>query len=388
MDSMSTKPKIGLIYGLSTFVNGVPHIEGALRFIKVLEPLCDEIIWITANNFEVENKISKKVIPVKVSWSDVRDKPILIQAWYYLSHQFKIMLNLVKLKKVDIVIFASGLDFYVVPISFARILLRKKVIIKSDGRSSLAARWYVGKGKKYKIAPIKLMESIAYFLANKIDADSTHAISLNNMQRYKNKICVTTADSYVDPHLFSKTKELEERKYNVGYIGRFHWKKGVLEFVYSLRSISESKHFKAVMIGNGPLDSEIRKALIATNTQNKVEVMGWVKPEELADYLNDTKLVIIPSYGEGMPLILLEAIACGCIVIATSVGSIPQVIQDVKTGFILEGNSPDQIAAGIIRAQTHRDLDSIAQESRALIEKEYTYAAAVERYQSMLASMN
>ena len=79
-----------------------------------------------------------------------------------------------------------------------------------------------------------------------------------------------------------------------------------------------------------------------------------------------------------------EAMACGTPVLATPVGAIPDVIKDGETGFILENNSQEYIAENVTRALEHPNLDEIVKNARELVEKKYTYEAAVERYRTIL----
>ena len=132
--------------------------------------------------------------------------------------------------------------------------------------------------------------------------------------------------------------------------------------------------------GNGPLFDEIKNKLKTNGAYDKVKLTGWIPHDDLPDCLNELKLVVLPSYTEGLPNIMLEAMACGTPVLATPVGAIPDVIKDEETGFIMEDNSPECIAENIKRALNHQDLDKIVKNARELVEKEYTYEAAVERY--------
>ncbi len=384
----SGKPKIGFIAGLSTFVDGVPHAEGALRLIEVLEPLSDEIIWVTARGLTTEHKAPSKIVPIEIEWNDVHAKPFFSQAWYHLSQQAKISLKLLSLKKkVDIYIF-KAIDFYVLPMLFARLVLRRKVIIKSDGRPSSEAARYVGRGKKFKLVWFKLVEGLAYSLANTIVVDSYHAMSINRMSKYLKKIHINSADAYVTTQFLRKAKELSQRKYDVGYVGRFSRKKGILEFLQSLSLLPSNEYLKVAIIGGQPEDAEIQRLLADVKAQNKAEVIGWIEPEEVPQYLNEIKLLVIPSYGEGMPRAALEAMACGCVVVATPVGSLPEIIQDGKTGFILKDNSPHQIAEDIARVLSHPDLDGISNNARTLIEREYTYEVMLEKWYKLLTMLS
>lgn len=84
---------------------------------------------------------------------------------------------------------------------------------------------------------------------------------------------------------------------------------------------------------------------------------------------------------------MLEAMACGTVVLATPVGGIPEVIKDGVNGFIMEDNSPECIARNVMRALGHPDLEQVTANARVLIEQEYNYEAAVERYRNILESL-
>lgn len=124
------------------------------------------------------------------------------------------------------------------------------------------------------------------------------------------------------------------------------------------------------------------------NLNNKVELTGWIPHDELPDYSNMLKLIVLPSYTEGLPNVMLEAMACGTPVLATPVGTIPDVIKDGETGFIMENNNPECVAENVIRVLEHPDLDKIVKNARELVEKEYTYEAAVERYRMILKELS
>ena len=116
-------------------------------------------------------------------------------------------------------------------------------------------------------------------------------------------------------------------------------------------------------------------------------MLRWIPHDELPEYLNELKLLVLPSYTEGLPNIMLEAMACGTPVLATPVGAIPDVINDGENGFILESNNPEYIAENAIRALNYPNLDKIVKNARELVEKEITYEGAVERYRKILKEL-
>ena len=183
-------------------------------------------------------------------------------------------------------------------------------------------------------------------------------------------------------------KKFGERDNLVGYIGRLSEEKGTLNFVKAIPEISKEKDDLEFLIGgDGQLCDKIKKHLDENNLNDKVNLAGWIPHDKLPDYLNGLKLVVLPSYTEGLPNLMLEAMACGTPVLATPVGAIPDMITDEESGFILEDNSPECIAENVIRALEHPDLERIVKNARALVEREFTYEAAVERYRKILENI-
>ena len=81
--------------------------------------------------------------------------------------------------------------------------------------------------------------------------------------------------------------------------------------------------------------------LIGSHVNKNVTLVGWISHDELPSYLNMLKLLVVPSYTEGLPNIVIEAMSCGTPVLATPVGGVPDLIEDGITGFILEDNFPE-----------------------------------------------
>jgi glycosyltransferase involved in cell wall biosynthesis len=264
-------------------------------------------------------------------------------------------------------------------------LLRKTVILSLAASSPKIAESNKDVFFLDKIA--KFLEIINYIFANRIILYSPNFIKEWNLEKYRDKIFIAH-EHFLDFDKFKIKKEFDKRNNLVGYIGRLSEEKGVLNFVKAIPEILKERNDLEFLIGgDGQLRDEIEKYLDEKDLNDKVKLTGWIPHDELPEYLNELKLLVLPSYTEGLPNIMLEAMACGTPVLATPVGAIPDVIKDGETGFIMENNSPECIAKNVIRALNHPNLEKIAENGRELVEKEFTYEAAVERYKEILEEL-
>ena len=295
--------------------------------------------------------------------------------------QLRISNKLVKLAgNVDlwIFLFADGL---VLPMLTTK-LLRKKTVFVFTGSVTNVKMDEIEKDLLIKVSA--LLQNINYHLSDKIVMYSERLVEEQNVQKYRNKISIAH-HHFFDFDKFKVSKRLNERENLIGYIGRLREIKGVLNFVEAIPTILQERNDISFLIGgDGPLREKLERYLEGEKLNDKVQLTGWIPREEFSTYLNELKLFVLPSYTEGLPYILLEVMACGTPVLATPVGAVPDVIKDEETGFILENNSPECIARNMMRVLNYPDLDKIVENARELVEKEFTYEAAVERYRKIL----
>jgi len=258
-------------------------------------------------------------------------------------------------------------------------MLNKPVILILPGSSSTLK---FANDPFYHVA--KIFESINLSLFNAIILYSLSLINEWDLEKYEDKILIARRH-FLDFKKFSVIKSFNQRNNCVGYIGRLSGEKGIFNLIEAIPEIlGKFNDIEFLIIGDGDLKEKINSYLYKHNLSSNVRLLGWVPHDELPSFLNKLKLVILPSYTEGLPNIMLEAMACGTPVLATSVGAIPDVITDDKTGFIMENNSPECIAENVIRALNSPDMEQIAEAGKRFVEKNFTFESVVERWKELL----
>ena len=229
-----------------------------------------------------------------------------------------------------------------------------------------------------------VISKICYSLCNEIVLYSPSLVSYWNLESYRHKILIAHRH-FLDFETFTVTNLFPDRPLLVGYIGRLSGEKGVQHFAQALPVIlGHQQGLRVIIGGDGQLMDSIVTYLQEEGIGAHVNLPGWISHDELPRFLNQLRLLVLPSYTEGLPNIMLEAMACGTPVLATPVGAVPDVIIDGKTGFIMENNSPECIAENVIRALEHPDLEQIAEVGRRFVEENFTFERVVKRWKEVL----
>ena len=372
-----TLPNISVVTHSSIPKAGIVPLS---NLVNILSPFASEIHIITGDIVDTLLYEYGNIHIYKIRAKYKREASIFIRIVSYIHTQLRISYKLAKIaRNVDLCFFLIGGEI-LLPILVAK-LFKKKIIL------CLIVGPPKNTGKDILFKPTVFLREVNYALADMIIVYTENFITGFNLEKYLYKISIAH-EHFLDFDKFKIKKKLNERDNLVGYIGRLSEEKGILNFVKAIPEIlKEQNEVKFLVGGDGQLRDEIGNYLDRNNLNDKVKLTGWIPHNKLPDYLNELKLLVLPSYTEGLPNIMLEAMTCGTPVLATPVGAIPDVIKDGETGFIMENNSPECIAKNVVRALGYLDLERIVKNARELVEKEFTYKVAVERYRKILKEL-
>ncbi len=119
---------------------------------------------------------------------------------------------------------------------------------------------------------------------------------------------------------------------------------------------------------------KIQKLMDFINTnalQKIVSYEGFVTGEKKAELLNSSDLFILPSYIEGLPIAILEAMSYSCPVLATTVGGIPEVVKDGETGFLFNAGDKESLEKKLINFIENKDLYTYMNQASEIVAAGY-----------------
>ncbi len=132
------------------------------------------------------------------------------------------------------------------------------------------------------------------------------------------------------------------------HIGRFATPKNHHLLIESFSiAVKEHPNMELWLVGDGPLRPEIEKLVKEKELENKVKFLGV--RSDILQLLSESDVFILPSDWEGVPLTVLEAMATGKPVIATTVGGVSELVEDGRTGILVPPKDPKALAQAILR---------------------------------------
>lgn len=133
----------------------------------------------------------------------------------------------------------------------------------------------------------------------------------------------------------------------IGFVGRFAPEKNLITLLSAFSNVlSNIPHAKLVLIGTGPLESEMKDYVNKMHITNNVIFLG--SRDDVNKILSSLDIFILPSYTEGMSVALLEAMANGCAIIGSRIPTISEIVTDRNEGILVNPYDPIEIQKGII----------------------------------------
>jgi glycosyltransferase involved in cell wall biosynthesis len=169
----------------------------------------------------------------------------------------------------------------------------------------------------------------------------------------------------------------------IGTVGRLSPEKGILGLLECVERLHrDGKPCLLWIAGDGPQRPEIEKRIEELGLQASVRLMGQLR--DTRTFFEAMDLFVLNSVREGLPNVVLEAMALGAPVVATNIAGIPSLIRDRDTGRLIEPGDAEQLYQAISSSIASPDaIDGMSRRARGLIERDYSFEQRMRRVASI-----
>jgi glycosyltransferase involved in cell wall biosynthesis len=131
-------------------------------------------------------------------------------------------------------------------------------------------------------------------------------------------------------------------------VGRLSEQKGHLLLVEAVSLLAaEGMSFKLVLVGDGDLRSQIEGMIAHFGLEDYIEITGWASNVEVQQHILDAQVLVAPSFAEGLPVVLMEALALCRPVLSTYIAGIPELVEPGACGWLVPAGSVEALAAAM-----------------------------------------
>jgi glycosyltransferase involved in cell wall biosynthesis len=157
------------------------------------------------------------------------------------------------------------------------------------------------------------------------------------------------------------------------FVGNLSRNKGIFDLFSAFKTISDQLQYaKLYLIGSPSPGVDIKQLIIDKKLTGKVKYLGTKPPDELPLWYNACDFLVLPSYSEGMPNVVYEAMACSKPVVATPVGGISEVVENGVSGFLIEPGQIERLTEAITSLLTGDGLTrAMGQKALLRIRQDY-----------------
>jgi glycosyltransferase involved in cell wall biosynthesis len=191
---------------------------------------------------------------------------------------------------------------------------------------------------------------------------------------------------------FTPTTAVARNNQQILFVGRLVEKKGVSYLIEAMKDVVRSNpDAQLFIIGNGPERRRLEELTVSLDVADRIHFLGAIHNSELSQYYQRCSIFVAPSIiaddgdQEGLGLVLVEAMGCGCAVVATDLRAMRDVIIDGVTGLVCEQKNSQSLAAALIKLMDDAKLrTTLAVAGREHVLRKFDWEYIGERYTALM----
>ncbi len=193
---------------------------------------------------------------------------------------------------------------------------------------------------------------------------------------------------------FTPPKNSDNKRKGILFVGRLVEKKGVIHLIHAISILArQQRQFLLTIIGDGPDKSQLEAEVKKHSLEGQVIFKGALRQSEIIPYYQQAKLFVLPSIisrdgdQEGLGLVTLEAMACGCPVIASDLPAVRDVVNDRQSGLLVPPANPDALAGAVLELMDNSALREELSRVGINKSKEFDWTTVCANYGKLMARL-
>ncbi len=194
----------------------------------------------------------------------------------------------------------------------------------------------------------------------------------------------------VDDAYLAGGPPIDPRSQTLVTVGRLGPEKGssllIEAFAAAVRELGErAARARLVIVGDGPMRPVIERRAADLGVADRVELAGWQPEEGVRRRIIESRAFVLPSFMEGLPVVIMEALALGRPVIATHVGGVPELVVPGENGWLVPAGDADATRRAIVEALTApaERLDAMGAAGRRAVHERHNTATEAARLEAL-----
>ncbi len=171
--------------------------------------------------------------------------------------------------------------------------------------------------------------------------------------------------------------------YNILFLGRLGKRKGIYDLLDVIPEIIKSVPDVHFYIGGDGEVAECKAICLQNGIQDYVTFLGWITGDKKENLLKKCSVFVLPSYHEGMPMALLEAMSYGEVVISTQVGGIPKVLTDNVNGYLIKAGDLQALRESLVAALSQNNRREIGENALKTIKDRFSIEKNIENLEAL-----
>jgi len=189
-----------------------------------------------------------------------------------------------------------------------------------------------------------------------------------------------------NPTVIKEIHHNENKKVKVLFMGRLGKRKGTYDIIEAAKYL-KNQDIEINLYGDGEI-KEFERLVVDNNLQEKVKINGWISGGKKDEVFQSADIYVLPSYNEGLPISILEAMAVGLPIISTPVGGIPEAVEDGVSGFLVQAGDCKALATKIDLLASDRHLrEKIGQQSYNIASEKFDIRIIINQLQNIYDDM-